>query len=238
MLVRVDRHVHTDLGDHVLDRRAIDPRDGIQPPQPRLVQQRAELLGNATAELLDMTLQLIQVAQQVLHQEPMMGAEVALQRQLQLGDLGTQPALSQLRQPLTTGVWLEFDSPMSRRLIELSDVVSFHGYDGPSGIAGKLAICRRSGRPILCTEWLNRPGGNTVESILPLFQARRIGCWSWGLVFGRSQTYMRWGSKPGDPVPSLWQHDLLHADGSPFRACERDLIRKLVATSAAIGRPG
>jgi hypothetical protein len=132
-------------------------------------------------------------------------------------------------QPLTIAPWAGFDSRLSRRMMELSDVISFHGYDQLPGVQHKLEICREYDRPILCTEWLHRQSGNTVESILPTFQARRIGCYNWGLVYGRTQTYMPWGSKPGDPEPALWQHDLFHRDGRPYRPEELDLIRELTS---------
>ena len=102
-----------------------------------------------------------------------------------------------------------------------------HGYDDLPGIRKKLGICRGYDRPVLCTEWLHRPKGNTVEAILLLFRAQRIGCWNWGLVYDRTQTYMPWGSNPGDPVPELWQHDFLHPDGTPFKGSEVELIRSL-----------
>jgi hypothetical protein len=130
------------------------------------------------------------------------------------------------RQPLTIGAWADFNSPMSRRMMELSDVVSFHGYDTLPGVQKKIEICRTFDRPVLCTEWLHRQSGNTVESILPVFAAQRVGCWNWGLVFGRTQTYMPWGSKPNDPVPALWQHDLFHPDGRPFRTEEVEFIKR------------
>jgi hypothetical protein len=131
-------------------------------------------------------------------------------------------------QPLTIGAWTDFQGKMSQRMFELSDVISFHGYDTLPGIEAKLEICRAFDRPIICTEWLHRQSGNTVESILPLFQRERVGCYNWGLVFGRTQTYMPWGSQPGDPVPELWQHDLFHADGKPFREEEIRLIRQMI----------
>ena len=37
-------------------------------------------------------------------------------------------------QPLTIGAWTRFEGKMSKRLMELSDIVSFHGYDGVEGI--------------------------------------------------------------------------------------------------------
>jgi len=135
------------------------------------------------------------------------------------------------RQPLTMGPWADFNSPMSRRMMELSDVVSFHSYDTLPGLQAKLDISRRQDRPVLCTEWLHRQSGNTVEAILPIFLAQRIGCWNWGLVYGRTQTFMPWGSKPHDAAPALWQHDLLHPDGRAFRIEELNLIQTLVEAS-------
>jgi hypothetical protein len=134
-------------------------------------------------------------------------------------------------QPLTVGAWADFHSPMSRRMMELSDVVSFHGYDARSGIEAKLAICGRYGRPVLCTEWLLRQGGNTFEALLPLFRDRKIGCWNWGLVAGRTQTYFPWGSPKGAPEPRLWQHDIFRGDGTPFSAREVALVRFLTGAS-------
>ncbi len=57
-------------------------------------------------------------------------------------------------QPLTTGAWTDFSSPLSHRIMELSDIVSFHGYDPVPEIEAKLKICAAYGRPVLCTEWL------------------------------------------------------------------------------------
>ena len=119
-------------------------------------------------------------------------------------------------QPLTVGAWTDFQSPLSRRMMELSDVVSFHGYDGRGGIEAKLKTCGEYGRPVLCTEWLFRQGGNRFETMLPLFRDRRIGCYNWGLVAGRTQTYFHWGSPKGTPEPAVWQHDILRRDGTPY----------------------
>lgn len=129
-------------------------------------------------------------------------------------------------QPLTSCAWIDFKSPMSQRIMELSDVVSFHGYLPLSGTLDMLEACRKFDRPIICTEWLHRARGNTVEEILPVFHSQGVGCYNWGLVSGRTQTYMPWGSAPGTPVPTLWQHDLLHSDGRPFKPEERNLIRQ------------
>jgi len=142
-------------------------------------------------------------------------------------------------QPLTTGAWAGFQSRMSKRLMELSDIVSFHGYDRVGGIRGKLKICQEYGRPVICTEWLRRGVGNTFYAVLPIFAEHNTGWYNWGLVAGRTQTYMPWGSKRGDPMPKIWQHDIFHPDGTPYDTKEIELIRRFkFADSSATGTNG
>jgi len=128
-------------------------------------------------------------------------------------------------QPMTIGAWSNFQGRMSRRLMELSDIVSFHGYDAPAGVRARIEICRSYGRPVICTEWLRRQVGNTFASILPVFAANRVGGYHWGLVAGRTQTYMHWGSKKHSPMPKIWQHDVFHPDGRPYDEKELELLK-------------
>jgi GH35 family endo-1,4-beta-xylanase len=132
---------------------------------------------------------------------------------------------AQPTQPLTVGGYTNLEDSMSRTMMSLSDVVSFHGYDSPEGIARKIDLCRPYNRPILCTEWLVRGHDNRFETILPIFARERIGGYHWGLVAGRTQTYMPWGSKQGDPMPEEWHHDVFRADGTPYDTEEIELIR-------------
>ncbi len=132
-------------------------------------------------------------------------------------------------QPLTVGAWANFKSSMSERLMALSDIVSFHGYDGPGGLNAKIKICKRFQRPVLCTECLRRQVGNTFEAFLPIFSENRIGWYNWGLVAGRTQTYMHWGSKKGDPMPEVWQHDIFYPDGKPYDPEEIKLIQSFTS---------
>jgi hypothetical protein len=67
-----------------------------------------------------------------------------------------------------------------------------------------------------------------VQNILPLFKSNNIGGYNWGLVAGRTQTYIHWGSKKGTPTPAIWQHDLIREDGTPYDIRELTLFRKLV----------
>lgn len=130
-------------------------------------------------------------------------------------------------QPLTTGAWADFNAPIQRRMMELSDIVSFHGYDAPAVMEAKLKKCSETGRPVICTEWLLRQGGNTVGALLPMFRDRKVGCFNWGLVAGRTQTNYQWGSKKGSPEPAVWQHDFFRGDGTPYNPDEIALIRQM-----------
>jgi hypothetical protein len=72
---------------------------------------------------------------------------------------------------------------------------------------------------------LRRQAGNTFADILPLFAKHHVGWYHWGLVAGRTQTHMHWGSKQGDPMPKVWQHDTFHQDGTPYDPQELKLIQ-------------
>jgi hypothetical protein len=134
-------------------------------------------------------------------------------------------------QPITVGAWTDFDGRTSIRLMELSDIVSFHGYDSPGGLRDKIGTCNKFSRPVICTECLRRQVGNTFEAFLPIFSENRIGWYNWGLVAGRTQTYMHWGSKKGDPMPKIWQHDIFHPDGRPYNRTEIELIQNFRFTN-------
>ena len=129
------------------------------------------------------------------------------------------------RQPLTTSIFrLHDEYEMEERILELSDVTSFHHY-GEAGVEAVIQRCQAYGRPVLCTEWLRRVVGQTVELILPIFARERIGWYNWGLVAGRTQTYLDWRRERNTPDSTTWQHDIFHADGRPYDAAEIELIR-------------
>jgi hypothetical protein len=91
---------------------------------------------------------------------------------------------------------------------------------------------------VVCTEWLRRQV-SAVESHLPLFKRENVGCYNWGLVYGKTQTIYPWGSKEGSPEPDIWFHDLLKKDGRPFDPEEIELFRALTGKKrSASGQPG
>jgi hypothetical protein len=57
------------------------------------------------------------------------------------------------------------------------------------------------GRPAVITEFMARQLNSKFITHLPLFKQEKIWAISWGLVYGRTQTYYPWWSKEGDPAP-------------------------------------
>lgn len=140
-------------------------------------------------------------------------------------------------QPTTCGVWHNPDwrpqadlSPIERIQLEQSDLVSFHNYEWPEAFEDRIAQLREWGRPLLCTEWLARSAGSIVETVLPIGKRERVAMFNWGFVAGKSQTIFPWDSwaRPYESQPPVvWFHDLLQADGTPYRAYEAQVIREL-----------
>jgi len=138
-------------------------------------------------------------------------------------------------QPLTVGVWAgnwsdpNKLSPINKVCVERSDVMTFHSYGGPKSFEGRAKATLQYARPVICTEYLNRPGGNTFQNLLPQMKKHRIGAINWGLVAGKIQTQYPWASwrKKFTAEPEVWFHDVLRPDGTPFDEAEAKLIRKL-----------
>ncbi|KAA0090924.1 1,4-beta-xylanase [Mycolicibacterium sp. P1-18] len=137
-------------------------------------------------------------------------------------------------QPLTSGVWQgAWADPGKRSTIagiqlDNSDVITFHSYAKPAEFEGRIAELAPLQRPIVCTEYLARTLGSSVEGILPIAQRLDVGAFNWGLVAGKTQTYLPWDSwdRP-DPAPRTWFSDLLGPDGRPYRDDEIRAIRRL-----------
>ncbi|WP_438947194.1 cellulase family glycosylhydrolase [Tsukamurella asaccharolytica] len=136
-------------------------------------------------------------------------------------------------QPLTSGVWADTRPEIRAIQLEQSDVISFHSYDPPEKFRAMAADLARQGRPMLLTEYMARPQGSTIETILPICKELGIDAYQWGFVAGRSQTYYPWDSwkQPyvGARQPQQWFHDLLWPDGRPYRDAEVATVRRLTA---------
>ncbi len=139
-------------------------------------------------------------------------------------------------QPLTSGVWEgDWSSPeklsaTARIQLEQSDVISFHNYGWPEDFELKMGWLERYHRPILCTEYMARPMGSTFDTILPIAKKHHVAAINWGLVAGKTQTYLPWDSWVKPYVldkPPVWFHEVFHGDGKPYREREVEVIREL-----------
>lgn len=129
-------------------------------------------------------------------------------------------------QPLSVGIWFDLRE-LNEHLLALSDVITFHNYSPADKLVQQIAELRQHGRPLICSEWMARTLGSLVETNLPIFFQENVGCINWGLVAGKTNTIWQWGTEEGAPEPDPWFHDLLRADGTPYREREVALFRKL-----------
>jgi len=142
-------------------------------------------------------------------------------------------------QPLTTGIWRgnidHWGTPDSlpavdKFMVENSDVISFHAYDGNmDDVRRKIVELKKYDRPLLCTEYVARGGGNTFETMMPILKADKIVAINWGFVSGKSNTIYPWISWDSTftAEPKIWHHDILRQDGTPFSQDEVALIKEL-----------
>jgi hypothetical protein len=141
-------------------------------------------------------------------------------------------------QPLTSGVWhgdwtsTTTMTAVGKIEIEESDVISFHNYGWPEDFEAHVKLLLPYHRPIICTEYMARNIGSTFDTILPLAKKYHVGAINWGLVAGKSQTWIPWDSWQRPYVsdqPAVWQHDVFHPDGKPYREREVEIIRSLTS---------
>jgi hypothetical protein len=138
-------------------------------------------------------------------------------------------------QPITMAPW-QNDwscetkiSALDHYMFSHSDVVSFHCYEPKEGLETRIKQLLRYGRPMLCSEYMARPFGNTFSEILPLFKKYDIGAYCWGLVAGKTQTHCPWDSwnTKYEQEPPLWFHDIFRQNGKPYSKEEVKFLKKI-----------
>ncbi len=139
-------------------------------------------------------------------------------------------------QPLTSGVWTgNWDDPAqesetTKIQLRESDVITFHDYGWPEEFEARIKSLQKQARPVICTEYMARGNGSTFDGNLPVAKKYHIGAINWGLVAGKTQTYLPWDSwqRPYvDIQPTIWFHEVFKQDDTPYRQREVDLIREL-----------
>jgi len=111
-----------------------------------------------------------------------------------------------------------------------SDIITFHNYGRAESFQRQVGWLKKYNRPVICTEYMARSEGSTFEALLPIGKRERVGMINWGFVAGKTQTYLPWDSWQHPYVgrePTVWFHEVLRADGTPYRQEEADLIRQL-----------
>ena len=147
-------------------------------------------------------------------------------------------------QPLTSGVWHDDDwsklpqlNAIEQTQLTQSDIISFHNYGFPEDFLRRVQQLRVYGRPMICTEYMARSAGSTVDSVLPMGKKLDVGMVNWGFVSGKMQTIFPWDSwqKPYTlQPPVIWFHDLLNPDGTPYREREAAIFRALSAAPKGV----
>jgi hypothetical protein len=126
---------------------------------------------------------------------------------------------------------------VERTQLAQSDIISFHNYDFPEAFATRVRQLRGYGRPLICTEYMARSAGSTIDAVAPVGKKLDVGMINWGFVSGKTQTIYPWDSwqRPYTlQPPAIWFHDLLHADGTPYRQREADILRALSAAPKGV----
>jgi hypothetical protein len=160
-------------------------------------------------------------------------------------------------QPLTSGVWRlnngnwrgadkdDDGAALFNFMLQNSDIITFHSYENAANTNKAIQSLKVLDRPMICTEYLARGRDSTFESLLPLFSSNNIGAMHWGLVSGKTQTIYPWRSWVSvirfwdglfSDEPNPWHHDLLEADGSPYRLSEVEFIRAQISGVKSDGR--
>ena len=133
-------------------------------------------------------------------------------------------------QPLSIGIF-DKNPRLNEIIVNGSDLITFHNYGNKDVLTKDITELKKYNRPIINTEWMNRPWNSTIPLVLSVFYDQKIGCTLWGLVNGKTQTNLPWGHRPGDPEQKVWQHDLFHGDLKPYDQNEIDVLTKTITES-------
>ena len=140
-------------------------------------------------------------------------------------------------QPLTCATWSgdgENVPEVEKFGLENSDIITYHNYSTFEEHIRVINHLKKLGRPIMNTEWLARCTSNTVFDNFPVFFLERIGCYNWGFVAGKYQTYepyeahWKWyySDKNANVDFTKWFHDLYRPSLRPYDPRETELIKR------------
>jgi hypothetical protein len=114
--------------------------------------------------------------------------------------------------------------------VGMSDVISFHNYDQPQEFEKRIQWLEAYHRPILCTEYMARGNKSTFAGTLPVAKKYKVAAINWGLVAGKTQTFLPWDSWKNpyvDRDPAIWFHEVFRTDGKPYLPDEVAFIKRI-----------
>lgn len=133
-------------------------------------------------------------------------------------------------QPLSVGLWAWDFEKLNALQVANSDIVTYHDYEEPAMHLRVIQLLKATGRPLICTEYMARIRNSRFSNTLPMLKKENVGAINWGFVTGKSNTKYAWDTPlPNGDEPVEWFHDILLADGTPYRKDEVDLIKKLAS---------
>jgi len=139
------------------------------------------------------------------------------------------------RQPITAGIWRDhagWAEPPSifQFMLANSDFISFQNYADTDDLTRQIEeMSTALNRPLMCTEYLARGRGSTLDPAMGVMKRHRVAAFNRGLVDGQTQTKYPWRSwrEVFTGEPEVWHQDLLRADGSPYSPAEVEYIRQM-----------
>lgn len=111
--------------------------------------------------------------------------------------------------------------------VGLSDIITFHDYTALPNTKKRVEELLIYGKPMICTEWMNRIADNRIDTHLSYYKDKRIGVFNWGLVKGKTQTYLSWDAEENciDGEPKIWQHDIFFDNLEPYSKLEAGITK-------------
>jgi hypothetical protein len=81
-----------------------------------------------------------------------------------------------------------------------------------------------------------RGNGSTFQGTLPIAKKYHVAAINWGLVAGKTQTYLPWDSWKSPYInrePPVWFHEIFRTDGQPYSQDEATFIRTIISSPPA-----
>mgnify|MGYP002621089629 CR=1 FL=1 len=139
-------------------------------------------------------------------------------------------------QPLTSSIFWDVQgdrtSDVFRRRLQVEGMMDIHNYhdyteavDGGIHSRALIKMLRDlDGRPIVCSECLNRENGSGIERSLSILSEEHVHFYVWGVYANDRNWSTRWGKSEFDPYNRMF-HNVLFADGDPYSEQEIKWIK-------------